>query len=158
MCLGPEIAAVAAAIPEITAAAAPEAMAAAVPELAAAAVPEGLMSAGLLNSAPGVLAPGMEAAGTLDSMLINNGMSSMAGGGMTKGIGGLLGGANNKGMGMAMQGMQMMQPQQQPQQPMGMMPQQPQKESLPLPYGQSQGPYPMSEEQKRKLRMMGIQV
>ena len=68
----------------------------------------------------GVIAPGMEGAATLDSLLINNGMSSMAGGYGTQALGGLMGGSGMSGAGrslMAQQGMGLMSPQQSPQGP-----------------------------------------
>lgn len=135
MCVGPEIAAVAAAIPEL----------AAVPEAAAAAAAPEMMG-GLLNAAPGVLAPGQAAMGSLESAMINNGMGQ--GASMMNGI---LGGAGKaaSGMSMANAGMGLMQPQQ-PQQMPGprMQQQQPEQSQAFMPYGDPE------EEKKRKLLAM----
>lgn len=143
MCLGPEIAA---------------AMAAA-SEMAAAAIPEAAASIGAYA---GPHAAGMGMASAIDSALINGGM-----GGVASGLSGLAGGAKGaQSAMMGMQAMQMMQPHPPPMAPNMPAMRAQETQPLPLPYGPSGNSLgtsmprgmPMSEETKRKLRAMGIQI
>lgn len=119
---------------------------------------------------PLIAAEGMGGAAALDSLLINAGLPSLAGGAATNVAGGLLGGAAAKTpaqMMMAQMGMGMLEPQQ-PQMPMPgpKPPMGGQQSPLPMPYGPSGNsmgmpgmkPMPggfMTEEEKRRRMMMG---
>lgn len=111
---------------------------------------------------PGVVANGMQGSAIMDSMLINAGYPQAAGGGFT-GLAGGGGAGTGNAMKLAQMGSMMQQPQQQ--QPMMAPMPRPQQQYEPLPMlGQQSNslgygmPKMMTEEEKRRLRLMGYQI